>query len=90
MYDLNNANDVIEGMREGEMSDEDIIRVCQQVITNLTVNSFRDHLIELYPTAELHHRMVRPNDIMSQIIEFKGKEYRIRKFDVDVVYWCEV
>jgi hypothetical protein len=35
MYDLSQPNDFIAQMRDGKMSDEDIIRVCTRVIAML-------------------------------------------------------
>lgn len=39
MLDMNNSNDVIEMMRDGEMTDEQIIKVCEEVALELRIRN---------------------------------------------------
>lgn len=41
IYDLNQSSDVIDQMRDGDMSDEQITKVCREVIAQLAPNDMK-------------------------------------------------
>lgn len=59
MYDLNQPSDVIEQMRDGDMSDDEIVKVCARTIAQVS-ETYNLHEIVNYPS--------RKNTVKAEIV----------------------